>query len=353
MIIHFKNFSLYFLLYFSLLILCFEKVSLAEMKVLDRIYLIVNSQMITRSEAQDVANALKMRGKSEINSSDSLDKELLTNLIQEMLILDRAEALKINPVEKNIEARMERLIDEKPNLLEIYGEDDLKKQLSREFKKHHVINREVDAKIRIENQEIELYCKQELRNNRKVGLAQILLKGTVEEINSRVRSIRLNFESGISFDDLAKNYSEDSSTKVNGGKLGIFKPGDLLAEIEEVAFNLEPGKISQVVNTNLGSHLLYIYEEEFAKDVDCANIKPDQRKKYSDALYNQKRNILLNDYMNELLACADIELKEPGKSGLPNTAALPDVKTKELNCHARRVMILPKKKEKKKSNRQN
>ena len=45
---------------------------------------------------------------------------------------------------------------------------------------------EVDSKIRIEAAEIELFCKQQLRKNRKVGLAQILLHGSDNEIQSKV-----------------------------------------------------------------------------------------------------------------------------------------------------------------------
>ena len=118
----------------------------------------------------------------------------MTNLVQEMLLLDRAKALQITPGVKDIESRLDRLAMDQPQLFEVYKEDELKEQLIREFKKHHVINREVDSKIRIEAAEIELFCKQQLRKNRKVGLAQILLHGSDNEIQSKVELIRLAFE---------------------------------------------------------------------------------------------------------------------------------------------------------------
>ena len=353
MIMHFNNISRFLLVFISLSISFFVTSSHAEVLVLDRIYLIVNSQMLTRSEAQDVATALKLRETSVETTQTEQDKELLTNLVQEMLLLDRAEALKITPGAKEIESRLDRLAIGQPQLLEVYAEEELKEQLAREFKKYHVISREVESKIRLETAEIELFCKQQLRKERKVGLAQILLQGSTTEVQSKVKTIRLAFKSGISFEELAKQHSTDSNAIRTGGKLGIFNPTDLLAEIGEVTNNLEPGKISQVVQTNLGSHLLYIYKEEFAEGLDCNNLKTEQEKNYSNALYAKKRDALLDTYMDELFACANIEIKDPESSGLPVSTSLPVVDKENINCRARRMMILPQKKEKKKDKKQN
>ena len=346
MIIHFNSYTR-FLLLFLAVSFSFSITGIhAKALVIDRIYLIVNSQMITRTEAQDVAAALNAQNSTAEKSQTQLNEKLLMNLVQEMLLLDRAEALKIIPGAKEIELRLDRLAVDQPQLLEVYAEEDLKEQLAREFKKHHVISREVDSKIRLEGPEIVLFCKQQLRKDRQVGLAQILLKGSDAEVQEKVKTIRKAFKSGISFEELAKQHSADSSAKRTGGKLGIFKPGDLLAEIGEVTNNLEPGQISKVVQTNLGNHLLYIYEEVFAEGLDCDNLNPEQETHYSNALYAQKRDALLVTYMDELFACANIEVKDPGNSDLPTAKFLPVVEKKNINCQARRIMVLPQKKKK-------
>jgi hypothetical protein len=57
--------------------------------------------------------------------------------------------------------------------------------------------------------------------------------------------------------------------------------------------------------------------------------------------------------MDELFACANIEVKDPGNSDLPTAKFLPVVEKKNINCQARRIMVLPqkKKKEKKRQNK--
>ena len=202
-------------------------------------------------------------------------------------------------------------------------------------------------KIRIESQEIKFFCEQQLRKERKVGLAQILLQGSDEEIQRQVSTIRKAFKSGITFEELSKLHSADPSAQRTGGKLGIFKPEDLLAEIGEATKYLKRGEISNVVQTSIGNHLLYIYEEQFLQGLDCTNLSEDQNNKYSNTLYSEKREALLDTYMDELYACAHVEIRDPGTSGLPTLSELPEVEKETINCQARRVMVLPQKKKEK------
>ena len=130
----------------------------AETIVVDRIYLIVNSQMLTRSEAHDVKSAIMSQKSSGEKTQAELGNQLLMNLMQEMLLLARANALKIVPMENEIDSRLNSLAEEQPQLLDVYSEEDLKEQLVRNSKKHRVISREVDSKIHINSRDIENFC---------------------------------------------------------------------------------------------------------------------------------------------------------------------------------------------------
>ena len=304
--------------------------------------------MLTRSEAHDVKSAIMSQKSSGEKTQAELDNQLLMNLLQEMLLLDRANALKIVPMENEIDSRMNSIAEEQPQLLDIYSEEDLKEQLVRDFKKLRVISREVDSKIHISSLDIKNFCNQQIRNQRKIGLAQILLQGSEEEISKQDDTIMQDFENGVPFEALAKSYSSDSNAKQTGGKLGVFKHGDLLEAIGEVTKTLEPGQISEVVETNMGKHLLYIYKQDFPSGLDCLNLSEEKRAEYSNVLHKQKREGLLDTYMSELYACANIEIKDPGASGLPDALSLPEVKVENVNCQARRFMVIPQKKKKNK-----
>jgi len=351
MIMHFKNKLKFFTFFIIFGNGFFLKSSYAEMILLDRIYIIVNSQMITRSEAQDFSKSLKSQISSQENTNNQFQRRLLTNLVQELLLLDRAKALKISPNIKEIDRRLDQLSNNEPKLLEVYSEEELREQIAREFKKHRVINREVDSKIHLESKEIILFCKKQMRKDRKIDLAQILLDGSDEEIREKVKNIRKEFNNGVIFEELAKLYSADSKAKFTGGKLGIYKIEDLLPEIGIVTSNLEPGELSDLVQTSLGKHLLYIYSETFPEGNKCDKINSEQDSKLRNLLYTKKRKSLLEIYFNDLLACANIQIIDPGNSGLPNSDYLPVAKKSKINCLDRRIMVLPQKDKNKKNNR--
>ena len=62
------------------------------------------------------------------------------------------------------------------------------------------------------------------------------------------------------FADLAKQYSEGPSS-VNGGDLGWFGEGVMVAPFEQAAFNLEVGEISEPVLTQFGYHLILVEDK--------------------------------------------------------------------------------------------
>lgn len=351
MIMHFKIISSQIIIFLTFVIGFFLNETKAEIIVIDGIYMIVNSQMITRSEAKDLVINMKSNSNYSEYTTTQINKKLLKNILQELLLLDRANALKINPNTNEIENRLEKLKKDKPKLLDYFSENDLKKQISRDIKKHRVISREVESKIHLESSEIEFFCKQQIKKNRKIGLSQILLQGSENEVREKVESIMKDFNDGVNFEELAKLNSDDSKAKDTGGRLGIFKTDDLLPEIAKVTNELEPGKISNVIKTDLGYHLIYIFEEIFPEGINCKKLKPDQKEQFSNSLFSEKRNSLLHKYMDDLLACANIKIKDPGISGLPSLDFLPTLEKRKINCQDRRIMVLPQKKKKNKSNR--
>ncbi|MCR4406386.1 MAG: peptidylprolyl isomerase [Anaerolineae bacterium] len=100
---------------------------------------------------------------------------------------------------------------------------------------------------------------------------------------------------GADFVALAQQYSQDEATKANGGDLGFFPRGILLApEVEEAAFSLQPGQLSGIVQSQFGYHIVQVLE------------RVTDRPLSEDAL-GALRDKAFRQWVDELWAAATIE----------------------------------------------
>ncbi|HEX7401140.1 MAG TPA: peptidylprolyl isomerase, partial [candidate division Zixibacteria bacterium] len=83
-----------------------------------------------------------------------------------------------------------------------------------------------------------------------------------DETKKRIQEIKDDILAGEDFAEMAKDYSEDKASAVNGGDLGWFKKGMMVLAFEEAAFSLKPGEISDPVKTQFGWHLIKVIDRK-------------------------------------------------------------------------------------------
>ena len=100
--------------------------------------------------------------------------------------------------------------------------------------------------------------------------ARHILVDTMEEADR----ILAQLQASADFGTLAQAYSQDTSTRDNGGDLGFFPRGILVApEVERAAFDLQPGQFSGVVTSVLGYHIVQVVERDPARPVTQDNLR--------------------------------------------------------------------------------
>lgn len=94
-----------------------------------------------------------------------------------------------------------------------------------------------------------------------------------DAIKARLRQYTEEINSGKKeFSTVARLYSEDPGSSVRGGELGFMSKMDLLPEFANVAFNLnDPKKISQIVQTEYGFHIIQLIEKRGDR-INCRHI---------------------------------------------------------------------------------
>lgn len=108
------------------------------------------------------------------------------------------------------------------------------------------------------------------------------------------------------FSDLARQYSQDAS-KESGGDLGWVTKGMLDPKFEDVAFQIKPGVLSGIVESQFGFHLIYVMDKRPAGTQPFDEVRADVR----EFLIGQKSNEIMQAVQrisNDLRQSSDVKI---------------------------------------------
>ena len=98
------------------------------------------------------------------------------------------------------------------------------------------------------------------------------------------QELRARILAGEDFATLAQEYSDDPGSGANGGDLGWFGRGMMVAPFEEAAFSLPVGEISEPIQSDFGYHIIEVLERDNARPKDEATLEQEKAVAYDDWL---------------------------------------------------------------------
>jgi peptidyl-prolyl cis-trans isomerase SurA len=122
------------------------------------------------------------------------------------------------------------------------------------------------------------------------------------ETRERLQKIRDRIEAGEDFAALAKAYSEDPGSAVEGGDLGWVNPGVMVPNFEKGMNDLAVNELSQPVRSRFGWHLIQILERRNQDVTDQV-----RRKNASDAIRARKTDPALQAWIRRIRDEAFVE----------------------------------------------
>ncbi|HFK1475146.1 peptidylprolyl isomerase [Bacillus cereus] len=190
--------------------------------------------------------------------------------------------------------------------------DEMKKQYGDQFDtllkqqgiKEETIKNGVRAQLAQEKAIEKTITDKELKDNYKpeIKASHILVKD-----EATAKKVKEELGQGKSFEELAKQYSEDTGSKEKGGDLGFFGPGKMVKEFEEAAYKLKKDEVSEPVKSQFGYHIIKvtdIKEPEKSFEQSKADIKKEiVQKKSQDGEF-------MNDLMMKEIKKADVKVDD-------------------------------------------
>lgn len=131
---------------------------------------------------------------------------------------------------------------------------------------------------------------------------------TKEEARQKAQDVLDQINAGtITFEDAAKEYSEDSSAD-DGGDVGWDKLTTFVTEYQDALSQLSVGQVSGIVESSYGFHII-MCTDYFHVDGDVTSIDQipeDLRSKISDTVKSNNQSTAYNNWLNDYVEAADI-----------------------------------------------
>jgi peptidyl-prolyl cis-trans isomerase SurA len=294
----------------ALLLLLACTASYAE--VVDKIIVVVNDEIITLSEFNDAFEPYSRKIEESYKGNDKetvirQNKEaFLQRLIDNMLIEQEAKktgtSIKDEEVMEVLKDSLARQNMKMEDLLKKLAKDGtpletVKKEIRGQIMRMRLLRREIKAKILISDQEIGEFYNQhrgEYEGKEAVRIKQIFLvvpknadKTVKARIKEQAQQILKNIMGGDPFDSVVARYSQGSGA-VQGGDLGFIERGVSVPEVEAVAFSLPVEKVSAVIESGLGFHIIKVVDKRGAGIKPLDTVREEIKAKLEDGKLEKK-----------------------------------------------------------------
>lgn len=247
-------------------------------------------------------------------------REAMNMLVEQELVSQAAEAKKVEVPTDEIDKAIDEMrspFDKEEDFIdrlkeESYTLEEYREHLRRMYAAGIYLDQIRAGVEPITDQQLEeFYRNNEYRLTlpEEVRVRHILLTwkplGTTDDratLRKQMQEILEQARGGADFVELAKTRSEDS-TSHDGGDTGFFHRGELVPAFEDTAFALQPGEISDIVETPFGLHIMRL------EDRHAPHLLPldEVRDKLRDYIYEERMKTAVQQEIARLRQAAEIQ----------------------------------------------
>ncbi len=264
-----------------LVFLIFGICNLYSQQVLDKIVAVVDNEIILQSELDFQTQTYAAQKKIDPNTP-GLKEQILNTMIEDKLVYAQATLDSIDVTDDEVSQRVDYQVNyfiqqygSKERLEQVYGMslEKIKRELRDQIRKNLMIQKLQEKKfgdVEASRREVEDFFNTYKDSlgiiPEKVQIAHILRipeasAVTKAKYKAFAQTILDSIKAGADFATMAKRYSEDPGSAKEGGDLGFVKRGVFYPEFESAAFALQPGQLSEVIETPVGFHIIQLLEK--------------------------------------------------------------------------------------------
>ena len=298
---------------------------LAHAETINKFVAVVNDEVITQQDVDQLLSVLyaqysqEYKGDELLQKMEQVKKDILSQIIEDKLVLSRAKELGIKVTESEINERLDYIKKGFPSEDEFYKTlqtqavtvANLKDRYRDQIMMKKLVDYEVRSKISVLPSEVSDYYerhKSRFREGDKYRVKNILLKAkdnvTSELAKVEIDNIYNKLKQGGDFDVLAGQFSQGPNSE-KGGDMGYIEKGQMLEALDKVIFNLRPGEFSGPVKSEIGYHIFKVEDIKYGRQAGLEDVQKD----IQTMLFQDKFKVAIDEWLAGLKDKAYICIK--------------------------------------------
>lgn len=259
----------------------------------------INRKIYENQLGNDIMSKDMGKGKT---FEEELKQIVLDNIILEKIILQDAEKNKITVKDKEVKEAVDHFV------VSVGGQDKLKDFLTQNNMTEDYMEKRMRVEMILDEYRDSFYSsiisdedvKKQYEENKDL-YASIRASHILVETEEEAKDILNRINNGEAFEDLTK-LSIEPGAEARKGDLGYFTRGMMVAEFEKAAFELKPGEISGVVQTEFGYHIIKLNDRkdsfEEVKDNVLADLQNKESAKFDEKIKELRDSAKIEILMN-------------------------------------------------------
>ena len=292
--------------------------------LIDKIAAVVNEDIITESELKEsmlpfIADYRVRYGEEGLEQKmDEARQDALNRLIEEKLIFQEAKKRKVMVDDFEIQERLEDVKQRFDSDEEFYKAISasgvtiarLKKKYEEQIMMRKLVNGIIASRVSISPTQVTAYYYGNIKDfsmpdmvRFKVLLVKPLDQETLYSARKLAEDILKRIGQGEDFDMLANQFSQGPNTD-KGGDMGYMPAGSTIPEIENAISQLNPGEISNIIETGSGFYIVMVLDKKQAGTVPIVEVNDIIKER----LFQRESELTLREFVGKLKEDAYIKI---------------------------------------------
>ncbi len=302
-------------------------------EIVDRSVAVVNNDIITLSEVNEIGKPLFQRVAEQTPPSElgeallQARKTVIEKLIDKKILLQEAKRYNITVSDEEVDTALLRILERNRTTVEQFrkeiatmglDEKQYKEDLKDQILSSKLVNIAVRSRVIVPEEKIIDYYDMHYTERVGDGGYYILqigsswdptapdLKAAKKEAKNKAERVHSLADAGKDFKELARQYS-DLPSAVDGGDIGVFQEEEMAPAMRNTITALKPGEISTIIETPSGYQifkLLSSQEGQIITKVPYESVKEEIR----ETIYQQEIETLYKNWMKEMREQAYIKI---------------------------------------------